>query len=118
MVNGDVLDSKLCNRPWVYMDSGRTLHNSSSDSTEQQNGFQFTIATYNVLAQNLLEDNSYLYSHCENSHYLEWSYRQQQLLAEITYYQPDVSWMSDLWLCFMIIQALFRPVTSQFINSW
>jgi len=75
------------------MDSGGTLPSSSSDIS-QQNGFKFTIATYNVLAQNLLEDNSYLYSHCKNAHYLEWSYRQKQLLAEIAYYQPDVSWIS------------------------
>jgi len=85
-----ILDSKLCNRQWVYTDSGRMLHDNSNN-VRQQNSFKFTIASYNVLAQNLLEDNSYLYSHCRDFRYLEWSYRQKQLLAEMTYYQPDVS---------------------------
>ena len=66
---------------------------SSSSNGFCQNGFKFTIATYNLLAQNLLEDNSYLYSHCRD-YYLEWSYRQKQLLAEIAYYEPDVSRIS------------------------
>lgn len=67
-----------------------------------QNSFKFTIATYNLLAQNLLEDNSYLYSHC-GDRYLEWSYRQKQLLAEIAYYAPDVSGISSFLLLLFLV---------------
>jgi len=107
-----VLDSKLRKRQWAYTDSGRLLHSSSSDNC-QQSSFKFTIATYNVLAQNLLEDNSYLYSHCKDFRYLEWSYRQKQLLAEITHYEPDVSWISG-FLAFVyvsVIEQLFVLMT-------
>ena len=97
-----VLDSKLRNRHWVYTDSGRMLHRNSADAC-QKNSFRFSIATYNVLAQNLLEENSYLYSHCSEERYLEWSYRQQQLLAEITHYEPDVSCISLIFVCVAII---------------
>jgi len=90
-----MLDSKLCNRQWVYTDAGRTFDSSGSDAC-QQNGFKFTIASYNVLAQNLLEDNSYLYSHCRDLRCLEWSYRQKRLLSEIAFYEPDVSGIRDL----------------------
>ena len=90
------VDSKLCDRRWVYVDSGRLLHGNGCDDC-QQNGFKFTIASYNVLTQNLLEENSYLYSHCQDARCLEWSYRQKQLLAEISHYEPDVSWI----LCVM-----------------
>ena len=97
-----VLDSRLRNRHWVYTDSGRMLHRNSSESC-QKNGIKFTIASYNVLAQNLLEENSYLYSHCSDFRYLEWSYRQQQLLAEITYYEPDVSWINYFSFLFILL---------------
>ena len=79
----------------MYTAAGRKLHGNSSTVSAQKNSFKFTIATYNVLAQNLLEENSYLYSHCSELRYLEWSYRQQQLLAEIIRYEPDVSWISS-----------------------
>lgn len=46
--------------------------------------------SYNILAQNLLEDNPYLYTTCEDD-FLDWEYRQQKLLCEIKRHYPDVS---------------------------
>jgi protein angel len=41
------------------------------------------------LAQNLLEDNSYLYTHARQE-WLAWTYRQKNLIAEIAHHQPDI----------------------------
>ena len=49
----------------------------------------FKVASYNVLAQNLLEDHRNLYIHCD-AKYLEWNYRKNNLLSEITQHMPDV----------------------------
>jgi len=91
-----MLDSKLRNRQWVYTNFDNMFLRTSSNKFHQ-NSFKFTIATYNLLAQNLLEDNGYLYSRCEDYH-LEWSYRKKHLLAEIAYYEPDVSRISKCYL--------------------
>lgn len=79
----------LLHRPWKLTELGESFRDSGSSSLN--NDFlQFTIATYNVLAQNLLEDNRYLYRHCEKE-WLMWPYRQEHLLAELIFHQPDVS---------------------------
>ncbi|CAF0775888.1 unnamed protein product [Brachionus calyciflorus] len=44
--------------------------------------FQFKIASYNLLAQDLLEDNFYLYENL-NKKYLSWDYRKHNILEEI-----------------------------------
>jgi protein angel len=72
--------NKLCNRRWMEVG-----HHSSPAAA----GIEFTMATYNVLAQNLLEDNSYLYTSA-NRDWLAWNYRQKNLLAEISFYNPDI----------------------------
>ncbi len=50
----------------------------------------FSVASYNVLAQNLLEDNENLYRAC-GARALRWEYRSQNLLHEIGELRPDVS---------------------------
>lgn len=49
-----------------------------------------TIGTYNVLAQNLLEENKYLYEKCEDEQFLTWDYRKDQLMREIQRHKFDV----------------------------
>ncbi len=46
--------------------------------------------SYNILSQDLLQDNAYLYRHC-NPRVLPWSHRLPNLLAEIQQYNADVS---------------------------
>lgn len=46
--------------------------------------------SYNILSQELLQDNVYLYQHC-NPNVLSWDYRLPNLLSEIQKYNADVS---------------------------
>lgn len=52
----------------------------------------FTVMSYNILAQDLLEANPDLYVHCPLE-VLDWSYRCNLLLEEILKWAPDVSLM-------------------------
>ncbi|MEQ2197698.1 hypothetical protein XENOCAPTIV_002146 [Xenoophorus captivus] len=44
--------------------------------------------SYNILSQELLQDNAYLYRHCDPG-VLPWQYRLPNLLAEIQQHDPD-----------------------------
>lgn len=46
--------------------------------------------SYNILSQELLQDNRYLYGHCDPAH-LSWDYRLPNLLAELQHLDADVS---------------------------
>ncbi|CAK9297072.1 unnamed protein product [Gordionus sp. m RMFG-2023] len=58
---------------------------------------EITMASYNVLAQYLIDTNMYLYTECQDE-YLKWEYRQKNLLAEIKELNCDI-------FCFQEIQA-------------
>ena len=58
--------------------------------------FEFTVASYNVLADSLLKEHSYLYRNTlsiDHQWVLDWSYRKHNLLQEITYADVDVSYI-------------------------
>lgn len=52
--------------------------------------FDFTVMSYNILAQDLLETNSELYLHCSEA-VLAWDIRLQNILRELQTWEPDVS---------------------------
>lgn len=52
--------------------------------------FDFSVMSYNILSQELLQDNAYLYRWC-NPRVLLWEYRLPNLLAEIQQHDADVS---------------------------
>lgn len=56
---------------------------------DESNWFKFTLASYNVLSQNLLDNNKRLYKICQ-PRFLTWTYRKAALKKELSYYQPDV----------------------------
>ena len=61
-----------------------------SSSAQRSFGWsEFSIVSYNVLAQYLIAENMYLYPHCRREH-LDWNYRCWKLLDEITTLNPDV----------------------------
>jgi len=81
-------ETRLLNRQWLESEFG----NCSDDGQEKSKDnryMEFKMATYNVLAQNLLEDNIYLYGHCK-SETLMWAYRRDRLLRELVLHQPDI----------------------------
>jgi len=51
--------------------------------------FEFSVASYNILAQDLLEEHRCLYGHC-NEQYLHWSYRRQNIMRQLNKHNPDV----------------------------
>ncbi|XP_071399141.1 protein angel homolog 2 [Centroberyx affinis] len=51
--------------------------------------FDFSVMSYNILSQDLLRDNVYLYRHCHPA-VLPWEHRLPNLLAEIQHYNADI----------------------------
>lgn len=73
-------------RRWEYTDAGRQYLQRPANNR----GFEFTVMSYNVLAQNLLEDNYKMY-YRSPSYVLKWRHRATLLLKELKYHTPDVS---------------------------
>ncbi len=59
----------------------------------------FTVMSYNILAEDLLEANQDLYTHCPLE-VLDWSYRCSLILEEIMKWAPDVSQMHPFFFFF------------------
>ncbi|XP_064622966.1 protein angel homolog 2-like isoform X2 [Lineus longissimus] len=72
-------------RQWISIDSGR----------EHPKGLDFSVMSYNVLAQSLLEEHRDMYHHCEPS-FLNWEYRRKELIEEIKFFHPDVICMQEV----------------------
>lgn len=68
---------------------------TDQSNTESEAKFDFTVMSYNILSQNLLEDNSHLYKHCRQR-LLIWTYRFPNILQEIKQLDADVS---RKWVC-------------------
>lgn len=62
----------------------------SQDNKDLQEKFDFTVMSYNILSQDLLEDNSHLYKHCRHQ-ILSWNYRFPNILSDIKRLDADVS---------------------------
>ncbi|KAM3860967.1 protein angel homolog 2 [Diretmus argenteus] len=57
--------------------------------------FDFSVLSYNILSQDLLHDNAYLYRHCGPG-VLSWENRLPNLLAEIQHYNADVVCLQEV----------------------
>ncbi|XP_037603061.1 protein angel homolog 1 [Sebastes umbrosus] len=55
----------------------------------------FTVMSYNILAEDLLEANEQLYTHCPLE-VLDWSYRCSLLLEEIHKWKPDILCLQEV----------------------
>ncbi|XP_055000738.1 protein angel homolog 2 isoform X1 [Sorex araneus] len=65
-------------------------------SCEDSEGtFDFSVMSYNILAQDLLEDNSHLYRHCQRP-VLHWSFRFPNILKEIKHFDADVLCLQEV----------------------
>lgn len=70
-------------RNWInvpYLKSNRT----------ERKLFDFTVVSYNILADNLLWKNLYLYKSCPPEA-LQWDYRRDKIIAELHQANADVS---------------------------
>ncbi|KFZ54598.1 Protein angel 2 [Antrostomus carolinensis] len=88
-------------RHWEYFcQHSRTMKiledkKTDQSSTESEAKFDFTVMSYNILSQNLLEDNSHLYKHCRQ-HLLIWTYRFPNILQEIKQLDADVLCLQEV----------------------
>ncbi|KAM4041156.1 protein angel homolog 2 isoform 2-T2 [Anomaloglossus baeobatrachus] len=66
----------------------------SQDAASKET-FDFTVVSYNILSQDLLEDNSSLYSHCRRP-YLFWNYRLPNILRELQEMNADILCLQEV----------------------
>uniref|UniRef100_H3CV57 Angel homolog 2 (Drosophila) n=1 Tax=Tetraodon nigroviridis TaxID=99883 RepID=H3CV57_TETNG len=57
--------------------------------------FDFSVMSYNILSQELLQDNAYLYRHCDPG-VLPWDHRLPNLLAEIRQHDADILCLQEV----------------------
>ncbi|XP_023684188.2 protein angel homolog 1 isoform X1 [Paramormyrops kingsleyae] len=60
-----------------------------------QGPFEFTVMSYNILAQDLLEANLELYSHCSPG-VLAWDFRLRNILLEFDKWKPDIMCLQEV----------------------
>ncbi|KAM3929992.1 protein angel homolog 2 isoform 1-T4 [Leptodactylus fuscus] len=65
------------------------------EETSSKENFDFTVMSYNILSQELLEDNSSLYSHCRRP-YLFWNYRLPNILRELQEMNADILCLQEV----------------------
>ena len=83
-------------RPWIALKEEESNERAPTGN-DSKRCVQFTIASYNLLAQSLLEKNSDLYAHCPPA-FLAWDHRRQRLLDELAHYNADVSATIPKWM--------------------
>ncbi|XP_061467803.1 protein angel homolog 1 [Rhineura floridana] len=57
--------------------------------------FEFRVMSYNILAQDLIEQSPHLYMHCHPD-IMNWSYRFTNLLQEIQHWDPDILCLQEV----------------------
>ncbi|XP_067097164.1 protein angel homolog 2 isoform X1 [Osmerus mordax] len=63
--------------------------------SSNQQRCEFSVLTYNILSQDLLQDNAYLYRHCTDS-VLSWAFRLPNLLRELQLYDADILCLQEV----------------------
>ncbi|XP_063299913.1 protein angel homolog 2 isoform X2 [Pelobates fuscus] len=74
-----------------YMETSSAQHGRRRSPIQ----FDFTVLSYNILSQDLLEDNSHLYSHCRRP-VLFWSYRLPNILKELREMDADILCLQEV----------------------
>ncbi|KAM6912412.1 protein angel homolog 1 [Xenentodon cancila] len=83
-------------RVWEEMDqSASTSEPALTPFVVKEASMDFSVMSYNILAQDLLELNQQLYVHCPLE-VLDWNYRCALLLAEIEKWAPDILCLQEV----------------------
>ncbi|XP_066533071.1 protein angel homolog 2 isoform X2 [Hoplias malabaricus] len=69
-------------------------HGCAAGSLHKQT-FDFTVMSYNILSQELLLSNAYLYKHC-NPHVLEWGHRFPNIIKELELHNTDIMCLQEV----------------------
>ncbi|KAM9707511.1 protein angel homolog 1 isoform 1-T1 [Menidia menidia] len=80
-------------RVWENLDA--TEEPSPTPIPLKEASMDFTVMSYNILAQDLLEINQHLYVHCPLD-VLDWSFRCTLLLNEIAKWAPDILCLQEV----------------------
>jgi mRNA deadenylase 3'-5' endonuclease subunit Ccr4 len=83
-MNVILISGRIGKREWEFTPFGHEYQRKGYE------GLPFSLMSYNVLAQELLHDNQYLYRN-HSDQVLDWEYRKHKLLQEFEFHQPDVS---------------------------
>ncbi|KAM7368363.1 hypothetical protein PAMP_014586 [Pampus punctatissimus] len=83
--------AKALQRHWDASPACSTCPQPPGDSA----AFDFSVLSYNILSQELLQDNASLYRHCHPG-VLRWDYRLPNLLAEIRHYNADILCLQEV----------------------
>uniref|UniRef100_A0AAV2KDP3 Endonuclease/exonuclease/phosphatase domain-containing protein n=1 Tax=Knipowitschia caucasica TaxID=637954 RepID=A0AAV2KDP3_KNICA len=86
--SSEKLDVKSLLRQWDSC-------SDASSPAEGDNSFDFTVMSYNILSQDLLLDNMYLYKHCPPE-VLSWNYRLRGLLTELRLHDADILCLQEV----------------------
>ncbi|XP_028809034.1 protein angel homolog 2 isoform X1 [Denticeps clupeoides] len=57
--------------------------------------FDFSVMSYNILSQQLLRDNAYLYQHCRGG-VLDWRHRFPNIIRELEQHSPDIMCLQEV----------------------
>lgn len=79
-------------RYWNPTELGRQLANPAM---RRKGDLAFSLMSYNILAQGLLEGNDFLYSHCRPD-VLIWDHRKKNLLEEMSKADADIMCLQEL----------------------
>lgn len=67
----------------------------SAEKRKQKCPFDFSVMSYNILSQDLLCDNAYLYRHC-NPRVLDWHYRFSNIIKELAQHSADIMCLQEV----------------------
>ncbi|KAJ8355817.1 hypothetical protein SKAU_G00186110 [Synaphobranchus kaupii] len=70
-------------------------HRSKSCDGQPDRPFDFSVMSYNILSQQLLQDNAYLYKHCHSS-ILDWNHRFPSILKELAHHNADILCLQEV----------------------
>ncbi|XP_076834010.1 protein angel homolog 1 [Brachyhypopomus gauderio] len=83
-------------RLWEDLSNASHLSPATQASCENYcSTFDFSVMTYNILAQDLLEANSELYGHCSED-VLAWDSRFPNILKELQTWEPDIICLQEV----------------------
>ena len=87
----NVISEQLSERVMKF----RQMIKTRSYNEFYENEFRFSLMTYNILAQNLLEEHSSLYQHCQSSA-LSWPQRGHRILRELLASDCDIICLQEV----------------------
>ncbi|XP_023696709.2 protein angel homolog 2 [Paramormyrops kingsleyae] len=85
--------TEVIKRQWK--DFSYHYRHTSSSQAGQDPPFDFSVMSYNILSQDLLQDNAYLYRHCQLP-VLDWSHRLPSLLRELQQHSADILCLQEV----------------------